>query len=73
MNPKKIILVCFSHCRVNTFPIIYDPESHKHFKKLERPIPEDAVTDLASDNGMLLNPYAYIILYGDFFYGTTLL
>ena len=37
--------------RVNTFPIIYNPETQKHFTKLERPKDETEIVDDSSEVG----------------------
>ena len=37
--------------RVNTFPIVYNPETQKHFTKLERPKDEGELMDTSSEVG----------------------
>ena len=39
--------------RVNTFPIVYNPETQKHFTKLERPKDEGELMDTSSEVGKL--------------------
>ena len=39
--------------RVNTFPIVYNPETQKHFTKLERPKDESEIMDTSSELGKL--------------------
>ena len=41
--------------RVNTFPIVYNPETQKHFTKLERPKDEGELMDTSSEVGKLIS------------------
>ena len=57
LTKSKVTSKIFLYFRVNTFPIVYDPEKQGHFTKLERPTANDTDTDQLTDEGMPVHEY----------------